>query len=307
MANIAPAADLRALRAFVAVARLGTVSGAARLLNLSQPAVSLQLRHLAHDCGLTLFARAPHGLTLTRDGMALLPHAERSLAALEAFALAAQHVGQSVRGVLRVGTILDPEFTRLGAFLSALVGLAPDLQPELQQRMSGEVLTAVQQGDLDVGYYVAAGADDVSLHGMHFVELTRFDYQVIAPPGWQARLRGRDWPDLAELPWILTPPASVHHRLLSRALAPLGLALTGVALVDQEASMLALVRSGVGLSLCRDAIAIHELQVQGVAVADRVRLPATLGLVCRTAVLQRPAVRCALDALARAWDAGKPG
>ncbi len=293
--------DPRALRAFVAVARSGNVSRAATLLHLTQPAVSLQLRRLADQVGLTLFTRAPHGLMPTRDALLLLPHAERALAGLDAFLQSAQHVGRSVRGILRVGTILDPEFTRLGAFLSALVQLAPDLEPQLQQAMSGDVLAGVRRGELDIGYSVAAGADDPALQGLHFVPLTRFTYQVIGPPGWQARLAGQDWPALAAQPWILTPPASAHHRLLTQVLEPLGLSLSGVALVDQEASMLALVRSGVGLSLCRDAIAMHERQAQGLAVADRVAVQATLGLVCRPAQRDTPAVRCALDALAQAW------
>src|SRR3990167_1852250 len=112
-----PTVDPQTLRAFVAVAREGNVSRAALRLHLSQPAVSLQLKTLAEATGLALFTRTPQGMALTHDGAALLPMAERALATLADFGQAAAALHTTVRGTLRIGTILDPEFTRLGAFL----------------------------------------------------------------------------------------------------------------------------------------------------------------------------------------------
>src|SRR6478752_4030569 len=94
--------DAQILRAFVAVAREGNVSRAATRLHLSQPAVSLQLKRLADETGLLLFTRTAQGLALTGDGAALLPPAERVLAALEDFQHAAQRLHSTVRGTLRI-------------------------------------------------------------------------------------------------------------------------------------------------------------------------------------------------------------
>ena len=302
--------DLRALRAFVVAAQEGNISRAADKLRLSQPAVSLQLKQLGRITGLELFTRMPKGVLLTRDGASLLPHAERALHAHAEFMQAAARMKGTVRGSLRVGTILDPEFTRLGAFLRELVALAPEVRPELHQGMSGQVLDAVLRGDLDVGYTISAGqtaprpgAVGSQPERLLVEPLTRFTYRVVAPPGWEPQVRGREWPELVRLPWILTPPASVHHRLLAAVLEPLGLRQNGVAQVDQEASMLALVRSGVGLCLARDSQAIHESQAHGLAVADRVALDAVLGFVCLQHLRHAGVVQCAFDALARVWRA----
>jgi len=307
-------ANPQALRAFVAVAREGNVSRAAERLNLSQPAVSLQLKALADLTGLELFARTATGMTLTRDGAALLPQAERALAALMDFSQAAARVTGSVRGRLRIGTILDPEFTRLGAFLRELVGVAPELEPELHQGMSGQVLAQLARGELDVGYFLGDPNDlpqppgrsttRASARSGRFQQqvLTRFTYRVIAPPGWGPQVQGRDWAALARLPWIGTPPLSAHHRLLGRIFGGLGVQQNCVAMVDQEASMLALVRSGVGLSLCRDSIAMRESESEGMVVADRVSVETTLNFVCLEQHAAAPAVQCAWDALARAWQ-----
>jgi DNA-binding transcriptional LysR family regulator len=310
---MATATDPQSLRAFIAVAREGNVSRAAVRLHLSQPAVSLQLKSLAEATGLALFSRTPHGLALTRDGAALLPQAEKALAALADFGQAALRLHSTVRGRLRIGTILDPEFTRLGAFLKELVESAPQIETELRQGMSGEVLERIGRGELDVGFYLALPGDAAPpppagmasrAAGQALFEtriLSHFTYRVLAPAGWGEQVLGRDWKALAALPWIATPAASAHHRLLASVFGPLGVAPRQVALVDQEASMLDLVRSGVGLSLVRDAVAMREAQARGLVIADRVSLDCDLSFVCLKARAAEPVVASAWAALAKVW------
>jgi DNA-binding transcriptional LysR family regulator len=294
------AADLQILRAFVAVAREGNVSRAAQRLHLSQPAVSLQLKRLADLTGLDLFSRTAQGLALSSDGAALLPQAERVLAALGDFQLAAQRLHSTVRGTLRIGTILDPEFIRLGAFLRELVESAPQIATELRQGMSGNVLEQVSAGELDVGFHLG---DAQAETGGRFNArtLSRFHYRVVAPAGWGPQVLGRDWKGLAALPWVATPPASAHHRLLAGVFGPRGLAPRQVALVDQEASMLDLIKSGVGLSLVRDSIAIRESQAHGLVIADKVQLECALQFACLAARVEEPVIASAWAALGRAW------
>jgi DNA-binding transcriptional LysR family regulator len=298
-----PNAEPQTLRAFVAVAREGNVSRAAERLHLSQPAVSLQLKTLASATGLTLFTRTSQGMTLTRDGAALLPVAEKALAALADFGQAAAGLHTTLRGTLRIGTILDPEFIRLGAFLKQLVEGAPHVGTELSQGMSGDVLASLSSGDLDVGFFLEPPDEPV---GAPFFRqaLARFRYSVLAPAGWGPQVRGKDWKALAALPWLDTPPASAHHRLQRRVFGPgslTGLSPRRVALVDQEASMLDLVKSGVGLSLARDAIAMREAQASGLVLADRVSLDCELSFICLEARASEPVIAGALGALGAVW------
>ncbi|QDL39412.1 LysR family transcriptional regulator [Rhodoferax sediminis] len=308
--------DPQTLRAFVAVAREGNVSRAAMRLHLSQPAVSLQLKSLAQSTGLALFTRTPQGLVLTRDGAALLPQAEKVLASLVDFNQAALRLHNTLRGVLRIGTILDPAFTRLGAFLKELVESAPQIETELRQGMSGDVLAQISRGELDVGFYLGLPVNSESNQplahmetrqaAIHFEakELTHFSYRVLAPAGWGPQVLGRDWKALAALPWLATPPASAHHRVLAGVFGPgslTGLEPRRVALVDQEASMLDLVKSGVGLSLVRDSIAIRESQAHGLVIADRVSLDCVLSFVCLRARVAEPVVASAWAALDKVW------
>ena len=295
--------DPQALRAFAAVAREGNVSRAAVRLHLSQPAVSLQLKALAEATGITLFTRTPQGMALTPDGAALLPMADKALAALAEFGSAAAALHSTVRGQLRIGTILDPEFTRLGAFLKQLVETSPQVDTVLRQGMSGDVLALIDAGELDVGFFLDL-PDEPMGAPWRLRPLTRFTYRVLAPAGWGPQVRGKDWKALAALPWLATPPASAHHRLQRRVFGPgslTGVEPRRVALVDQEASMLDLVKSGVGLSLVRDAIAIREAQARGLVIADRVGLDCELSLVCRAGRAGEPVIAAAWAALDTVW------
>jgi DNA-binding transcriptional LysR family regulator len=183
--------DLTLLRAFATVAREGNLTRAAVQLHLTQPAVSLQIKHLQEALGVVLFTRTSRGLALTRDGQTLLPHAERALAAAVDVERAAAALRHEVRGRLRIGTILDPGFLRLGGFLRALVETHPQIETALRHGMSGWVLEQVRGAALDVGYYIGRpGEDDPRDDALfHTVTLTHFEYRVLAPAGWKERVQ----------------------------------------------------------------------------------------------------------------------
>jgi DNA-binding transcriptional LysR family regulator len=296
--------ELILLRAFVTVARAGNLTRAAAQLHLSQPAVSLQIKNLQEALGVTLFSRTSHGLTLTRDGQALLPHAERALAAAAEVQRTAATLRQEVRGRLRIGTILDPAFLRLGGFLRQLVETHPQIETALRHGMSGWVLDQIRVRELDVGYYIGdPGEDDARERDLfRAATLIRFQYRVLAPAGWKDRVsRARDWRALAALPWIWTPPASAHHRLLSRRFADAGVTPVKVAEVDQEPSMLDLVKSGVGLTLARDSIALAEAHAHALTIVEGITVPTQLTFVTLADRQTEPAIAAAFKLIEHQW------
>lgn len=209
-----------------------------------------------------------------------------------------------MRGRLRIGTILDPEFLRLGGFLRQLVESYPQIETALRHGMSGWVLDQVRTRELDVGYYIGQPAEDEPRDAelFHTLTLTHFQYRVLAPAGWKERVqRARDWRALAALPWIWTPAASAHHRLLSRRFAELRVQPVKVAEVDQELSMLDLVKSGVGLTLARDSIALREAHAHALTIVERVTVPTELTFVTLAARREEPAIAAALRLVEAQW------
>ncbi len=292
------------------VAREGNVTRAADQLHVTQPAVTLQLKRLATDTGLTLFRRTSIGLELTQEGALLAAKAEQVLAALTDFDQTARRLAARVRGKLRIGTIIDPEFTRLGAFLQALIESGPGIETTLSHGMSGDVPEGLRRNELDAGFFLgdptdydplAELSDGNSSRLFYCKELAHLTYRVVAPPSLASFVRDADWAQLASLPWIGTPPASVHNRLLTRLFTDLGVRQNIAAQVDQEASMVAMVRTGVGLSLCRESIALNEQQAHGLFIADTVKISTTLSFICMEARKDDPTIATAFEAIKRVW------
>lgn len=293
--------DLTQLRAFISVAHEGNLTRAAEKLHLTQPAVSLQIKGLQENLGLQLFNRSASGMVLTVEGNTLLPLAERILADVQELRRHASGLRSSddvLTGTLAIGTILDPEFIRLGAFLKLLVEHHPRLSTQLSHHMSGSVLNEVRAGHLDVGYFLGDPGK-----GFHAMTLTSFTYNVIAPAGWKNRVSGKGWKELSRLPWIWTPAESAHHRLLSRIFAQHQAKPHTVALVDQESSMLDLVKSGVGLSLARESIALNQAQAHGLVIADAVELSTELSFISLEKRQHEDAVKAVFHLLQQVWQA----
>ncbi|MBR0693509.1 LysR family transcriptional regulator [Bradyrhizobium lablabi] len=304
----------QALRCFITVAREGTVSRAAAVLNLTQPAVSLQLKGLEESVGLPLFNRTPGGFALTEAGAALLPLAHKAVSASSEFKAMAETLKEAQCGTLRVGTILDPEFTRLGPFVRSLAESAKETEVFLHHGVSDDVLARIGRGELDVGYYVDATPPDALPHHSfaertiedgryRLAPLLSYDYRIIAPIAWSGQVMGKGWAELADLPWLATPTHSGHRRLLDEIFRPLGALPKRVAFTDQEEAMIDFVESGICLSLARDSVLAPRLsRLHNFIIADKVKVTCDLSFACLATRRQEPAIAHAFAAVQTAWD-----
>lgn len=112
--NMARNLDLTALRALVTIAEVGGVTRAAGLLNLTQSAVSMQIKRLEESLGTELFSRAQRRLSLTPEGEQLVQYSRRMLD-LNDEALA-RLTDSAYEGEIRVGVphdIVYPQFPRI--------------------------------------------------------------------------------------------------------------------------------------------------------------------------------------------------
>jgi len=142
-----PELDIALLRAFVHVVDVGSISGAAKQLHLTQSAASLQIRRLEDRAGTALFRRGSRGVTLTASGEALLPYARRMLA-LEGEALSAVR-GTRIAGDLRFGTNEQYAKRYLPDILHRFRAVHPDAHPEIVCDVSTRILERFEDGELD--------------------------------------------------------------------------------------------------------------------------------------------------------------
>lgn len=95
---------LRHIEVFQAVLQAGSVSGAARLLNVSQPNVSRVLNHAEQQLGFALFDRTPQGLIITPEGRRLMPEVEALFRHIQAIGELAQQLRQGEGQHVRIGS-----------------------------------------------------------------------------------------------------------------------------------------------------------------------------------------------------------
>jgi DNA-binding transcriptional LysR family regulator len=290
--------EIYQLKAFLAVARVGHLTRAAEQLHITQPAVSKQIKALEEELGVMLFDRLPTGMALTSAGQTLLPYAERALFdAMELISTAKRLQGE-IAGAVRLGTIIDPESIKLGSFLGAVLQYYPLLQMKLVHGISGTVMQQLTAGELDAGFYLG----EVTQPGIAQVLLKTVIYRVVAPPEWAQRMQSANWQEIGAMPWVGTPQHSSQHRLVRQMLRAHGAEPRFVVEADQEASMISLVKSGVGLCLMRDELAQAAAQRGEVLIWDGVTQPCPLTFIYKLERENDPAIAGLRQVLQEIWE-----
>jgi DNA-binding transcriptional LysR family regulator len=143
--------NLDHLQTFSDVVRLGSFSAAAARLNLTQPAVSLQVRQLEQKLGVRLIERVGRTATPTAAGRELLSHAGHIDAAVNAaLENVAQHA-KAVTGRVRIGIGATACIHLLPPVLSDLRRRFPSLELVVNTGNAPEMLRGIEENSLDLG------------------------------------------------------------------------------------------------------------------------------------------------------------
>lgn len=164
------------LRAFVAVAVAGSVTGAAARLGRTQSAVSVQLRQLEEGLGARLFVRQPRGMRLTEAGERLIPAARRALEALDALAATLE---APLDGRVRVALPDDYATGPIQEVLSAFARRHPEVELAITCSLSGDPRGGITRGEVDLAIAASAGVppDATLLAEMQTVWAARHDFR----------------------------------------------------------------------------------------------------------------------------------
>ncbi len=247
--------DLNHLRSFVAVAKFGHLTRASEALHLSQPALSSHIKTLEEQFGVTLFERTPTGMTLTPSGRRLLVEAEQIIGAVRHLAHSAQDLRGQPTGHLKIGTVLNPAILRVGELISRALDRYPQIELELYQVMSSDVLARLRNGTLDAGFYFG----DKPESDLDSIPLRDIVYRVTLPVTRADELIGAEWETIAQQPWIVAPAPSSHHQLVMSLFGDDTPRPERIIEADTESVINDLVESGVGVSLIRDEIAAQSV------------------------------------------------
>ncbi|MEE3072290.1 MAG: LysR family transcriptional regulator [Pseudomonadota bacterium] len=155
--------DWTLLRVFVAVAESGSLSAAARRLGSSQPTIGRHIHTLEGDLGMELFHRHAKGLTLTRSGLRLLPHARDMSQAAARLSLAAAEEDEGLSGTVRITASVALSHLVLPQVAAKLRQEAPRLQLDIVPSDSTENLL-FREADIAIRMYRPEQLDMTTHH-----------------------------------------------------------------------------------------------------------------------------------------------
>ncbi|HEY6919915.1 MAG TPA: LysR family transcriptional regulator, partial [Tabrizicola sp.] len=258
--------NLHHLRLFRAVASDGTLTGASRALNLSQSALSTQLKTLEASLGQDLFERRGRGLVLTEAGRIALDHAEAIFRTVDDLTATLRETGRS-RRALRVGALATLSRNFQMQFLRPLIGRA-DVEVVLRSGSQEELLRDLEGLALDVILTNVAPSRDGSSHWL----VHRLDEQPVSLIGTPGRVGPAPLPLrqlLATQPLVVPTRATALRAAFDALATRLHVTPVLAAEVDDMAMIRLLARADAGLAVIPPIVVRDELSSGTLVEASR--------------------------------------
>jgi DNA-binding transcriptional LysR family regulator len=257
--------NLRQVEAFKAVIEFGTVSRAAEMMNISQPAMSKLIAHLEEDTGLRLFDRMKGRLVPTRRGMRLYEEVDRIFAGVRQVENAVETIRRDEQSRLLIGVMPALSGSFIQQATTRFLAGQPKVYCSVQSSSSQWIADGLVTRRLDVGL-INAPIDNPSivsepLMAHPLVCILPLDHplakkSIIAPR------------DLDGVPFVSFDPESYTNRRVSQVLDAHGVVPDIVMNVNVSPTLCEFVAAGVGVSLVhplivgslRDKVAIRRFE-----------------------------------------------
>ena len=245
---------LRQVEAFKAVIEKGSVSSAAEMVHISQPAMSKLIAHFEADTGIKLFDRIKGRLAPTNYGMRLYSEIDRIFAGVRQIENAAAAIRREERGRLVIGVL--PALS--GAFVRhvtiSFLNEHPDVFCVVQSLASRWTLEQISAGTVDVGL-VGVGYDNPYITLEPFMELP---HVCIMPLNHPLASKTRIEPkDLNGVPFVAFQPDSHTGRRVNEMFATYEVNAKVVMHANMAPTLSEFVMAGLGVSL------VHPLMISG--------------------------------------------
>jgi DNA-binding transcriptional LysR family regulator len=262
--------EIRHIRSFLSVAETLHFGRSARLINLSQPALSLQIKALEDELGIQLLSRNRQGTVLTEAGQAFREDAAIALERLEFAKRKAQWASAGKLGHIRIGFISTAGFEIVPNLMRRFRKSYPDVEFSIRNILTGAQLEMIDDGLLDVGFL------RLPIENCKQIEVTTVHREpfVAILPSWHSlsamkeiRLR-----ELKGNPFVMYAReyAPGFHDLLTGILSNAGVVPKVVQTAGEMPTLISLVDAGVGVSIVPASVAKKIVsKVVVCSIADR--------------------------------------
>jgi len=246
--------SLRQLEVIHAVARMGSITDAARHLGVSQPSISATLKQSAQAIGFPLFRRERGRLTASAETVALLPELDRILENVERIGTLATDLRTGSAGTVRIAATPAVAISILPAAITAFSLRHPLVKVIVETVLSVGVVGVVSGGKADLGLVMSPE----KVHGAKVVDLYRADLVCVAPVGHPiARSAFASPEQLSQYPFVSFNRAIPLGALIDDAFRRRGVRRQIAVEVGPSAMACAIVASGAGCAVVDPFVVMH--------------------------------------------------
>ncbi len=249
--------EFRHLRTIKAIHEAGGLARAAEVLNITQSALSHQVKGLEEQVGVELFVRRSKPLKLSAAGQRLLRLAEKVLPEIEALEADFQGLRSGRAGRLHIAMECHACFEWLFPVLEQFRKAWPDVDVDIRAGLAFDALNALQREEVDL----VISSDPEDLPGVDFSPL--FDYSPLFVAAAGHPLAARDWieaEDFRDQILIAYPVDRSRLDVFSQLLMPAKVEPRAIRRVELTAVILLLVASNRGVAVLPDWV-LREVKV----------------------------------------------
>ena len=234
--------DIRRLRYFLSIARLGSMAAASRSLNVAQPSLSQHMAELEAAIGAPLFIRFARGVRLTEAGERLREHAERILAQIEDAEIDLLSFVRKQQGqrMLRIAILPSWSASLTPTIIAETAKRLPDVVLRIVELRNDDALKALDDDGVDLAVILTQRSRNLP---EAIVEEPLFFVSDRALPASIA------FKDLLDQTLILPPPGNQLRDVLDRAAQAHGMTLRPAMEIDGQDTIKRAVEAGVGGSI----------------------------------------------------------
>ncbi|WP_282607734.1 LysR family transcriptional regulator [Pelagibius sp. Alg239-R121] len=237
--------NLDHLSAFVEVIELGSFSAVAERLNLSQPAISLQIRQLEKRLGVRLIERVGRRAMPTAAGSELLAHARAIDATVTTALNDIARYSTGTIGRVRLGTGASACIYLLPPILRGLRQRFPSLEITVSTGNTADILKSVEENRIDIGFVTLPATGRM----LEVTPVLEDEFVAIAPAEQKGFPQKVTAAALAKLPVLLYEPGGNTRRIVDKWFARSGVELKPVMALGSVEAIKELVAAGLGCAV----------------------------------------------------------
>ncbi|SOD24650.1 LysR family transcriptional regulator, nitrogen assimilation regulatory protein [Variovorax sp. YR752] len=238
--------NLRRLKYFVKIVDIGSLTQAAEVLFIAQPALSQQLATLEGEVRQQLLVRTKRGVTPTEAGKVLYRHAQIILRQCEQARIDMEAAGEGLSGQVSVGLAPGTAASALSLpLLRTVRARHPGILLYLNENYGTTLSELIMNGRMDLAVLYG----DKAIHGLTFLPLLKEPLFLVGPASMPAPSQPVKLADLRDIELFLPRPYNVVRKLVDAAFVRAGMVPRVVAEIESAFTLTAAIADGLGATI----------------------------------------------------------